>query len=263
MTIPAPRFIAPLLQSPALALLARIALTCAYWWGGAAKAFDFASARAETTHFFGSEHATLLALATIVVELVASALVISGRLAWLVRGRAGRLHGAGHAGRPRLLERKRPDGALPGVQRVPRAHRPDRRPRAGGGAGRATSRGDDATTSDSRWPALLLAFIGGYVDTFSFVVLAGLFTAHVTGNFVLIGAAVAGHGDVGVLAKLLALPVFVLAVAVAHALHRRRESRGLASARVLVLLQLAWLFAFLALGMGFGPFADVDAPLAG
>jgi len=86
MTIPAPRFIASLLQSPALALLARIALTCAYWWGGAAKALDFVGARAETTHFFGLEHATLLALATIVVELLASALVISGRLAWLGAG---------------------------------------------------------------------------------------------------------------------------------------------------------------------------------
>lgn len=118
------------------------------------------------------------------------------------------------------------------------------------------------TTTDSRWPALLLAFIGGYVDTFSFVVLAGLFTAHVTGNFVLIGAAVAGHGHVGVLAKLLALPVFVVAVAVAHCLHRRRERRGLASARMLVVLQLAWLLGFLALGLVFGPFEDVDAPLA-
>lgn len=118
------------------------------------------------------------------------------------------------------------------------------------------------TTSDDRWPALLLAFIGGYVDTFSFVVLAGLFTAHVTGNFVLVGAAVAGQGHAGVVTKLFALPVFVLAVAVAHALHRRRERRGLASARALVLLQLVLLLAFLALGLVAEPVADVDAPLA-
>lgn len=86
MTTSTPRVITALLQSPSLALLARIALTCAYWWGGAAKALDFAGAQAETTHFFGPAHATLLALATIVVELVASALVISGRLAWLGAG---------------------------------------------------------------------------------------------------------------------------------------------------------------------------------
>jgi Protein of unknown function (DUF1275) len=54
---------------------------------------------------------------------------------------------------------------------------------------------------------VLLSFNGGYVDTAGYIALQGLFTAHVTGNFVTIGSALV-FGTSGVVAKLLALPVF-------------------------------------------------------
>jgi uncharacterized membrane protein YoaK (UPF0700 family) len=54
---------------------------------------------------------------------------------------------------------------------------------------------------------VLLSINGGYVDTASFLALQGLFTSHVTGNFVTLGAALV-LGTSGVLAKLLALPMF-------------------------------------------------------
>jgi len=56
-----------------------------------------------------------------------------------------------------------------------------------------------------------LSFCAGFVDTCVFVGVFGLFTAHVTGNFVLVGAELVHRGS-DVLAKLLALPSFVLAV---------------------------------------------------
>ncbi|MFL9960060.1 DUF1275 family protein [Paraburkholderia sediminicola] len=58
----------------------------------------------------------------------------------------------------------------------------------------------------------ILALIAGYVDTVAFVALFGLFTAHVTGNFVPIGAEVAGGGQ-DMLLKLLAFPAFVVGIA--------------------------------------------------
>ena len=84
-----PRPIAALLDSPALALLARVALTCAFWWGGLAKLSDFAGARAEAAHFFGDAHALPIAVATIVVEIVGSGLLVAGRLQWLAAGALG------------------------------------------------------------------------------------------------------------------------------------------------------------------------------
>jgi uncharacterized membrane protein YoaK (UPF0700 family) len=60
---------------------------------------------------------------------------------------------------------------------------------------------------------ILLSFNGGYVDTAGYIALQGLFTAHVTGNFVTIGSALV-FGTSGVVAKLLALPVFCAVIIV-------------------------------------------------
>src|SRR6202021_2199278 len=57
----------------------------------------------------------------------------------------------------------------------------------------------------------VLSFNGGYVDTVGYLSLQGLFTAHVTGNFVTIGAALV-FGTSGVVAKLLALPGFFMVI---------------------------------------------------
>jgi uncharacterized membrane protein YoaK (UPF0700 family) len=93
------------------------------------------------------------------------------------------------------------------------------------------------------------------VDTATFVALHGVFAAHVTGNFVLIGAAlVLGTG--GLLAKLATFPVFMLAVIVTRYAAQRweRPTRKLLLAKA-VLLAGFWLGVML-----FAPFDEPDSP---
>ena len=113
-----------------------------------------------------------------------------------------------------------------------------------------------------RRPGLLsasLAFVAGYVDAVGFIALFGLFTAHVTGNFILIGAALTGSG-VGLAGKLLALPVFVLAVALTRVIVLAIGEK--AAFRPLLLGQAALLGIFFALGLRAAPVIDPDALLA-
>ena len=61
------------------------------------------------------------------------------------------------------------------------------------------------------WLPTLLSVVAGMVDLISFLSL-GIFTAHITGNIVVIGALVARHGRVN-LVQILSIPVFIVAVA--------------------------------------------------
>lgn len=106
-----------------------------------------------------------------------------------------------------------------------------------------------------------LGFVAGYVDTVGFVALFGLFTAHVTGNFVLIGSTLA-HSSGSVLLKLLVFPAFILAVAMTRLIELWLERRGRAPVRPLLLLQIALLVGFTILGVMASPVSDAEAPLA-
>lgn len=84
----APNFINGLLLSKRFALLARVALTFAFWSSGFAKMFDFHAAIAEMERY-GVLPAAPMALAVIAVQLGGSALVISNRHVWLGAGMLG------------------------------------------------------------------------------------------------------------------------------------------------------------------------------
>ncbi|RAS33162.1 YoaK family protein [Paraburkholderia bryophila] len=99
----------------------------------------------------------------------------------------------------------------------------------------------------------LLSATAGYVDTLSFVSLFGLFTAHVTGNFVLIGAGVAGYGQ-GVFLKLMAFPAFILGVAVSSFIIRgRNPETPMRGACMLYAVQAFLLLVFCFAGINLGP----------
>jgi uncharacterized membrane protein YoaK (UPF0700 family) len=108
---------------------------------------------------------------------------------------------------------------------------------------------------------LLLSLNAGYVDTAGFLALQGLFTAHVTGNFVTLGASLA-LGTSGALAKLLALPMFCAVVIAARLLNTVLSNRHWPALELLITLKVLLLITGAVLMIRFGPFRDLDSSLA-
>jgi uncharacterized membrane protein YoaK (UPF0700 family) len=98
----------------------------------------------------------------------------------------------------------------------------------------------------------VLSMIAGSVDVISFLGLGGLFTAHITGNLILIAAHIVSGTGVNP-AHLLSVPVFIAVLGVTRLLVAGLEAAGLASLRPLLLLQLLLLTGFLALSVAVGP----------
>ncbi|WP_204630582.1 YoaK family protein [Dyella mobilis] len=108
---------------------------------------------------------------------------------------------------------------------------------------------------------LVLTFNGGYVDTAGFFALQGLFTAHVTGNFVTIGSSLA-HGTSGIAAKLLALPMFCIVIGLVRFFSEWLSRFGATFLNVLASIKIVLLIIAAALAVRFGPFHDGDSAMA-
>src|SRR5271167_1075144 len=105
---------------------------------------------------------------------------------------------------------------------------------------------------------ILMSLNAGLVDTAGFLALQGLFTAHVTGNFVTLGAALV-NGTSGVFAKLLALPVFCAVVLVTRIFSFSLPSLGLPILRTMLAMKTILLALGAYLAIRFGPFAQGDS----
>lgn len=106
--------------------------------------------------------------------------------------------------------------------------------------------------------ANLLSLNAGFVDTIGFLVLHGLFTAHVTGNFVTLGASLV-LGTSGAIAKILALPVFCAVVLLTRLSRYQLVRRGLPILRTFLYLMFALLLMSAVLAVWLGPFKDGDS----
>ncbi|MGV0908598.1 YoaK family protein [Martelella sp. FOR1707] len=103
--------------------------------------------------------------------------------------------------------------------------------------------------------AATLSINGGYVDAMGFVALNGLFTAHVTGNLVTLGATLV-NGTAGTLTKFLALPVFCLSILTARLIGGWLEQGAYPAIAFLLAAKLALLACAAAI---FIPLAPVGA----
>ena len=110
------------------------------------------------------------------------------------------------------------------------------------------------------WLPTILSTTAGAVDVIGFLVFGGLFTAHITGNLVVIAAhyVTGGFGQVG---PILAVPVFIAVLGVVALLLGGIENKG-KSRRALLVLHAALLASCLGFGLGFGPFSNSDSPVA-
>ena len=107
----------------------------------------------------------------------------------------------------------------------------------------------------------VLSTTAGAVDVIGFLALGGLFTAHVTGNLVVLAVhfTAGGFCEVG---PILAVPVFAAVLGLVTLASVAVEKAGYAPRRGLLVLQAALLVGSLGLGVGFGPFANADRPMA-
>jgi len=105
---------------------------------------------------------------------------------------------------------------------------------------------------------VVLSLTAGCTDVIGFLGLNGLFTAHITGNLVVLAAHIVA-GDPAIFSYILSVPVFMLVLFLTRLFARALERAGLDTLGPLLLLQLLSLAVFLVLCVTAGPRLDPNA----
>jgi uncharacterized membrane protein YoaK (UPF0700 family) len=108
-----------------------------------------------------------------------------------------------------------------------------------------------------RWVPALLSFVAGYVDSYTFLALFGLFVAQVTGSIVTGGAQFVVH-DIGIAGKVIAILAFLLAAALTAALIGLARDHGRDALPWMLALETLLLAVFCFLMLAGPPVTGVE-----
>ncbi|OKH30772.1 hypothetical protein NIES2119_30245 [[Phormidium ambiguum] IAM M-71] len=104
----------------------------------------------------------------------------------------------------------------------------------------------------------LLSWVAGFVDTSAFIILFGIFTAHVTGNIALAGSSFVSSDTETTITRLLMLPTFMLTVALTSLLAKYARYKKWSVFAVLLTAEAIALSIFLAVGTTLSPALLLD-----
>jgi uncharacterized membrane protein YoaK (UPF0700 family) len=113
----------------------------------------------------------------------------------------------------------------------------------------------------ARWLPVLLSVIAGSTDIIGFLGLNGLFTAHITGNLVILAARIV-VGSQAILSDTLSVPVFMAVLFLTRWFAVGLERIGRDTLVPLLLLHLSLLAGFFALCTAAGPWSNPNATAA-
>jgi uncharacterized membrane protein YoaK (UPF0700 family) len=108
----------------------------------------------------------------------------------------------------------------------------------------------------------LLSTVAGMVDVIGYLSLGKLFTAHVTGNIVVIAALLVRGGPPNI-AQILAVPIFIVAVGGVWLIAKGLDTRGRALIKPLLVIQFVLLASVLIVSVVYAPAASPHGLMAG